>query len=48
MPCRRIKRKKQEDPKFSDISNSSFAQIQEGLELKKDSALVEFKANGKD
>lgn len=46
MPCRRIKRKKQKDPRLSDISNSSSAEMQLGLELKKDRGLVEFKANG--
>ena len=46
MPCRQIKRKKQEGPRLSDISNSSFAKKQEELDLNKDKGLVEFKANG--
>ena len=48
MPCRRVRKKKQEEgPSRSDDSSSSFSKPQEIQVQHRDTGLVEFKTNGK-
>ena len=48
MPCKRVRRKQQEEgPNCSDDSSSNFSKVQEIHEPHKDRGLVEFKTNGK-